>query len=119
MVRSVNADPALGSDIDTAIIMLPLQTSGMTLILRSSFAKCSMAFTGPTQLSKIGKATAEDIFANSSITIRASRLERPNPPYFLSTLIPKKPISEYFFSHSLGKGILLSSISSATDTISF
>ena len=111
MVRSVRADPAFGSDIETATTILPLQTSGIILFFNSSEAKCSIAFTGPTQLSNIGKATAEEILANSSMTNNASRLESPNPPYFSETFIPKNPISEYFFNHSLDRGSLVCSIS--------
>ena len=80
VVRSVSAEPALGSDIDTATTIFPLHTSGIILFFNSSEAKCSMAFTGPTQLSNIGKATADDTLANSSMTNRASRLDKPNPP---------------------------------------
>ena len=119
VVRSVKADPAFGSDMDTATTILPLQTSGMTFSLSSSEAKCSIAFTGPTQLSNMGNATAEETFANSSITNKASRLDSPKPPYLSETLIPKNPISEYFFNHSLDKGSPVSSMDRATSTISF
>ena len=119
VVRSVRADPALGSDMETATTIFPLQTSGIIFSLSASEAKCSIAFTGPTQLSNIGNATAEEIFANSSITKRASRFDRPNPPYLSDTFIPKNPISEYFFNHSFDKGSPVSSIDKATSTISF
>src|SRR3546814_17992460 len=52
-----------------------------------------MARTGPIDDSKMGKATAEEIFANSSRTISASRLPRPRPPSSAGMLIPRKPIS--------------------------
>ena len=80
VVRSVKAEPAFGSDIETATTIFPAQTSGMTFCFNSSEAKCSIALTGPTQLSNIGNATAEETLANSSMTSRASKLDKPNPP---------------------------------------
>src|SRR3546814_5308796 len=73
VLRSVSAEPASGSDIDTATTISPRQTAGTTRRFSASDPKCSMARTGPTDDSKMGKATAEEIFANSSRTISASR----------------------------------------------
>ena len=75
VVRSVNAEPALGSDIDTATTILPWQTCGITFCFNSSEAKCSIAFTGPTQLSNIGNATAEDC-ANLTVSLFSDYTKR-------------------------------------------
>ncbi len=93
VLRSVSAEPAAGSDMATATTISPAQTRGITRLRSSSQAKCSMARTGPTELSKIGKATAGETCANSSNTKRASVLPSPSPPYAGATLIPRKPIS--------------------------
>ena len=119
MVKSVKADPALGSDILTATNKLPLHTSGMTFCFKSSFAKCSMALMGPTALSNIGQATTEEIFANSSKTNKASIFDKPKPPYFLFILIPKNPISAYLLNQSSDRNSFFSSNSLATEAISF
>src|SRR3546814_9369620 len=66
VLRSVSAEPASGSDIDTATTISPRQTAGTTRRFSESDPKCSMARPGPTDDSKMGKATAEEIFANRS-----------------------------------------------------
>ena len=57
VLRSVSALPASGSDIETATIISPAHTAGTMRFLSASGAKCSIARTGPTDDSKIGKAT--------------------------------------------------------------
>jgi len=91
--RSVSAEPASGSDIDTATTSSPLQTAGSTFRRSASGAKCSIARAGPTELSKTGNAIAGETFANSSRTSSASRLPSPRPPYASATLMPRNPIS--------------------------
>ncbi len=59
--------------------------------MRASVAKLSTALIGPIELSNTGKATANEILANSSSTISASRLPSPSPPWSSSRLTPRKP----------------------------
>ena len=74
VVRSVKAEPAFGSDIETATTIFPAQTSGMTFCFNSSEAKCSIALTGPTQLSNIGNATFSGIVTASQFKGDGSEL---------------------------------------------
>ena len=67
VVKSVKADPALGSDIDTAITISPKHTLGRTSFLSSSGANEEIANAGP-KLDQILEKTAIDIFAISSRT---------------------------------------------------
>src|SRR3546814_5331156 len=60
VLRSVSAEPASGSDIDTATTISPRQTAGTTRRFSASDPKCSMARTGPTDDSKMGKATRSE-----------------------------------------------------------
>ena len=119
VVKSVKADPALGSDIDTAITISPKHTLGRTSFLSSSGAKEEIANAGPKLDSNTGKATAIDIFAISSRTKTASKWLRPAPPYFSGRLIPKKPNSANLFKISLLGGLSFFSISLATSISSF
>src|SRR3982750_4264224 len=76
--RSATAEPASGSDIDTATTSSPRQTAGSTLRRSASGAKCSIARAGPTELSKTGNAIAGETFANShpGIALHPGRRER-------------------------------------------
>ena len=70
------------SFVDAKLTLVDLDDNDLTscTFLRTDLEKCSMARTGPTEDSKMGKATAEETLANSSSTSTASRLPSPRPP---------------------------------------
>ena len=88
-MRSVKAEPASGSDMETARIKFPEQISGNSQDFKFSLAKWAIARLGPKHDSNTGKATAMETFANSSSTTTASKWEPPEPPYFSLMLMPR------------------------------